>query len=160
MSPIRDIAVVNGLRLYYEIHGEGPWLVLIEGLGVATWLWEKQIPEFSRHFRVLAYDNRGTGKSDKPPGPYTVGEMAEDLAGLMEVLQIPRAHVLGISLGGYIAQEFALRYPERVDRLVLVATGHGGPDQVPIPPETVQQILEPGDGSRESVRRKLALAFS
>lgn len=150
----------NGIRLYYEIYDIGPPLILIEGLGVATYLWENQIPDFARHFTTVVYDNRGVGQSDKPEGPYSIAMMADDLAGLMQALNIPRAHILGVSMGGFIAQEFALRYPERVDRLVLVSTSAGGADHVPMSEETLQRLMAANGDPRELIRSKLALAYS
>jgi pimeloyl-ACP methyl ester carboxylesterase len=151
---------VNGVELYYEISGAGPYLVLIEGLGVATWIWEKQTPELSKHFTILAYDNRGAGKSEKPAGPYSISMMADDLAGLLDSLKISKAHVLGISMGGFIAQDFALRYPAKVDRLILVATSAGGPDHVPMSQEVLALMFATDGAPRDLTRRKLALAYS
>ena len=78
------IAHVNDIDLYYEVHGEGPNLALIEGTGYHTWMWYRQLPAFSQKFRTLIYDNRGVGRSDKPPGPYTHEQNADDLAGLLD----------------------------------------------------------------------------
>jgi pimeloyl-ACP methyl ester carboxylesterase len=150
----------NGVELDYEISGSGPYLVLIEGLGVATWIWEKQTPELSKHFAILAYDNRGVGKSEKPAGPYSISMMADDLAGLLDSLKISKAHILGISMGGFIAQDFALRYPAKVDRLILVATSAGGPDHVPMAPAVLAQMFATDGAPRDLTRRKLALAYS
>lgn len=155
-----DKVRVNGLELYYEKSGSGPNLVLIEGLGVATWLWEKQIAAFSKHFTTLVFDNRGVGKSDKPAGPYTIDLMADDLAGLLDSLKISKTHVLGISMGGFIAQSFALRYPHKVERLVLVSTSAGGPDHVPMKPEVLAAMFASEGPPREVVRKKLGLAYS
>jgi pimeloyl-ACP methyl ester carboxylesterase len=121
------------VKLYTEEYGEGEPLLLITGLGYAIWSWQRQIPDWSQQFTCVAVDNRGTGRSPKPPGPYSIEQMADDAA---EALGGRRAHVAGFSMGGYIAQMLALRHPELVDRLVLVCTGTGGPDYVPLPEET------------------------
>jgi pimeloyl-ACP methyl ester carboxylesterase len=154
------VVPANGVELYYEAWGAGQPLVLVEGLGVATWTWELQLPALSRHFSVIAYDNRGVGRSSKPAGPYSVAQMADDLAGLLDALRIERAHVLGTSMGGMIAQEFALRHPARVDRLVLVATTAGGATHVPMSAETLARFLTPAAPGREGVRERMRLAFS
>ncbi len=154
-------ATINGIRIYYEQHGEaGPHLVLINGLGTSTWLWEKNIPALAKHFRVLAFDNRGAGYSDKPPGPYSIAQMSADLTGLMEYLGISRAHILGVSMGGYVAQEFALTHPEMVDRLVLVATGPGSSVQVPMSAEVLELLMKPSLGDGDLIRQKFRLAFT
>ena len=150
----------NGTELYYEITGSGPNLVLIEGLGAALYLWEQQIPELSKYFTVIAYDNRGVGRSDKPAGPYTINMMAKDLAGLMDSLKIPKANILGVSMGGFIALEFALLYPEKVDKLVLGATSAGGKDHIAMSQETLALVLAASGDSREMIKKKLSLVYS
>jgi pimeloyl-ACP methyl ester carboxylesterase len=118
---------VKGIQIYYEEHGAGYPVLLIQGLGYPSRMWFQQIPEFSRRFRTIVMDNRGVGKSDKPDEEYTVGLMASDAAELLRSLGIPKAHVVGVSLGGYIAQELALNDSDLVDRLVLMATSCGSP---------------------------------
>jgi 3-oxoadipate enol-lactonase len=113
---------VDGLRMYYELAGAGQPLVLIAGLGLDLSECGQLIDALSVHYRVLAFDNRGAGRTDKPDEPYTVGQMAADTAGLMKVLGIDRAHIVGMSLGGRIALDVALEHPERVRSLVLVST--------------------------------------
>jgi len=120
----------NGIQLYYESHGSGEPLVLIAGLGADVFLWFRQTPVLSQSFQVIVFDNRGAGQSDKPLEPYSIRLFADDTAGLLQGLGIRRAHVLGGSLGGLIAQEFALAYPEMLHRLVLVSTTFGGPHSV------------------------------
>jgi len=120
----------NGIDIHYEVHGAGQPVVLIPGLGADTFLYFRQIPEFSKHFQVIAFDPRGAGESDKPDEPYSIATFAADTAGLLQALGIPRAHIVGASLGGLIAMEFALTYPAMVDRLVLVSTTFGGPHSV------------------------------
>jgi len=111
--------------MYYEVHGKGDPLVLIAGLGNDLNAWAFQTPEFAKKYRVIAFDNRGSGHTDAPDQPYSIRTMAEDTAGLLDALSIEKAHVLGISMGGYIAQELAIRYPGRVRSLILVTTSVG-----------------------------------
>jgi pimeloyl-ACP methyl ester carboxylesterase len=117
-----SIARIGSLDFYYEEHGTGDPLLLIMGLAADSTAWMFQVPEFSQHYRTIVFDNRGVGRSAKPPGPYTIHEMADDAAGLLDVLHVARAHVVGVSMGGMIAQELALRHPERVHGLVLACT--------------------------------------
>jgi 3-oxoadipate enol-lactonase len=109
---------VNGIDLYYEERGSGPPLLLLPGLSSTGFT----IPALEPHFRSITLDNRGAGRSSVPPGPYTTRLLADDAAALLEYLGIERAHILGFSLGGAIAQELALAYPERVDHMVLYGT--------------------------------------
>jgi len=118
--------VSDGFRTYFETYGAGFPLLLINGLGGDHREWLYQIPAFEPHFRIIVFDNFGSGKSDVPPGPYTTERMADDAVRLLETLNIRQAHVLGVSLGGMIAQEVALRHPDRVERLVLGCTTPGG----------------------------------
>ncbi len=113
---------VDGLRMYYEFTGSGPTLVLIAGLGLDVSECGPLVDALSGRYRVLAFDNRGAGRTDKPDEPYTVRQMADDTAGLMRALGVERAHVVGMSLGGRIAIELALEHPAEVRSLVLVST--------------------------------------
>lgn len=108
--------------LYYEVRGAGTPLVLIAGLGADGASWSGVATRLPKSYQTITIDNRGAGRSKIPEKPYTVATMAEDVLRLLDHLKIPKAHILGHSLGGYIAQEFAIRYPERVDRLVLSST--------------------------------------
>lgn len=153
----------TGVALDYEIHGDdGPWVLLIMGLAYARWGWHWNArPLAQRGYRVLTFDNRGVGGSDAPPGPYTAAEMAADTAGLMDALGIGKAHVVGTSLGGFIAQELVLARPDLADRLVLVCTGFGGPDFVPMPQRTLDLIqIAPTLPDEERLRRFIENAFS
>lgn len=141
---------VNDIEMYYEIHGEGEPLVLIEGLGYSTWMWYKQVEELSKNFKVIIFDNRGVGETDKPDIEYSIEMFADDLADLLSKLEIKKAHILGVSMGGFIAQEFAIKYPQMVDKLILCSTSFGGPNSIPIPQETLNIMLK-GGGQYTSV---------
>jgi len=117
-----SVAKVNGININYKIEGEGEPLLLIGGWGSDLNMWKLQLPTFRKHFGVIVFDNRGAGKSDKPPGPYSMKGMADDAIGLLDYLKIDKASVLGYSMGGAIAQEIAINYPQRVTKLVLCNT--------------------------------------
>jgi 3-oxoadipate enol-lactonase len=121
-----SIAKVGDINLYYEIHGSGEPLILIMGYGSHGGLWGAIQDKLAKEYRVIVFDNRGTGRSDKPEIPYTAKMMAGDVVGLLDVLGIGAANVFGVSMGGMIAQEFALNYPERLDNLILGCTFCGG----------------------------------
>jgi pimeloyl-ACP methyl ester carboxylesterase len=121
--PPAGTVAANGQELYYEIHGEGPPLVLVMGIGYDSSLWAlEQVPALSTRFRVVLLDNRDVGRSSTASAPYTIADMADDLAGLLDALGIEQTHVLGLSMGAMIAQEFALGHADRLDRLVLAGS--------------------------------------
>ena len=113
---------IGDIEIFYQEEGAGEPLLLIMGLAADSAAWMFQIPDFSKKYRTIAFDNRGVGRSSKPPGPYSIHQMADDAAGLLDALQIDRAHVVGVSMGGMIAQELVLRHPQRVRGLVLACT--------------------------------------
>lgn len=129
------------MDLHWESTGEGEPVLLVMGLGMNATGWWRTVPVLAERFRVVAFDNRGVGRSPKPPGPYTVAQLADDAAAVLDAAGEDAAHVYGISLGGMIAQELALRHPGRVRSLVLGATTPGGPDAVPAG-EHVQAFLQ------------------
>ena len=150
-----------GFRMYYEVHGDGFPFLLINGLGGDHTEWLLQLPEFSRHFQVIVFDNRGAGDSEAPPGPYSTAQMADDAVALLSFLGISRTHVLGFSMGGMIAQEVALRHPERVDRLVLACTSPGGEGSDRPAFETVASIAtSPESDPEEEFRRLIPFLYS
>lgn len=151
----------NGINLYYELHGSGEPLVLIMGLRRNAEWWYRQIPEFSKYFQVLAFDNRGAGRSDKPDEEYSIPLFAEDTAALMDALGIARAHVFSISMGGYIAQELALRHPRKVRSLALGCTSAGGKRAVLMAPHRLAKFLANEGLSPEQILRKdMGIFFS
>ena len=143
------------MRLAWERRGEGRPVLLIQGLGYGRWGWEPVADLLARELEVLLYDNRGIGESDAPPGPYTVEQLAADARQVLDEAGIERAHVLGTSLGGMVAQELALAAPGRVDRLVLVCTTAGGPESFPMPEQTVK-LMTGGATLRQFVENALA----
>ncbi len=143
------IVKVNDINMYYEIHGEGEPLVNIQGWGVeitsAKFNAPQIIGEFAKHYRVIAFDNRGVGRTDKPDVPYSIEMMAEDTIGLMNALGIERAHIVGGSLGGCVAQVIAAKYPERVNGLVL----HGAWTRMPLSAKITTKVLLSLPGSKK-----------
>jgi len=117
--PTRDIIT------YYEEAGSGRPLVLIRGLGSDLQAWSLQVPELAKHFRVITYDNRGAGRTGAPDKPYTIAGAHDDLAALLDDEVAHTACILGYSMGGMIAQEFALKHPARVEKLILLGTSAG-----------------------------------
>jgi pimeloyl-ACP methyl ester carboxylesterase len=126
-KPVKSGKVkVDDVSLYYELYGEGDPLVLVAGTGISLAPWRVfQVPEFSKHYQVLIYDHRGLGRSDKPDVHYSTRLFAKDCAGLMDVLGIKKAHIMGHSMGARVCQWIALDYPEKVRTLVLSSGGSG-----------------------------------
>jgi len=137
-----SMAKVRDINIYYEIHGKGEPLVLIYGYAGASGLWFRQTPILSKKYRVIGFDNRGVGRSDKPDTPYTMAMMAGDVAGLLDTIGIDTAHIFGISMGGMIAQHFALNYPQRVISLILGCTYCGGVHSIPVGPEALAALAD------------------
>lgn len=116
---------VGDLRLRYRIDGGSPPVLVIGGHQQPLDSWALQVRDMKNHFRVVRFDNRGAGLSDAPRGPYSMEQMAGDAVALLDHLRIRKAHVVGVSMGGMIAQHLALLHPERVDRMVLISTNAG-----------------------------------
>jgi 3-oxoadipate enol-lactonase len=134
----------QGARLYWDEQGQGDPLLLIMGLGWASPMWHRSRPALRAQYRTIALDNRGVGLSDVPAGPYPIALMASDAAAVLDAAGIEKAHVFGVSMGGMIAQEFALQYPHRVRSLVLGSTAAGGPTAVRAEPEVLDQLTRRG----------------
>jgi pimeloyl-ACP methyl ester carboxylesterase len=130
------------VNIRWESTGEGSPLLLIQGLGYGRWGWEPIVRGLAARYRVISFDNRGIGDSDKPEGPYPAAQMAGDALQVLDEAGVERAHVLGASLGGMIAQELAVAAPARVDKLVLCCTTPGGPSTVPMPEVTIRLFAE------------------
>ena len=146
----------DGVRIHYEIRGQGQPLALIFGYAGSSRGWgEPFLKLLESRFQTIVIDNRGTGQSDKPDAPYTIEMFADDAAGVLDKLDIPRAHIFGVSMGGMIAQEFALRHPKRTATLTLGCTTAGGKHSVPPPPESLKILTAPREGvSPEDVIRR------
>lgn len=142
---------VGSHTVYYDDCGAGHPLLFISGLGGTRLGWWKQIDFFSTQFRIINMDNRDAGDSALGTAPYTIADMANDTAGLIRNLNLGRAHVVAISMGGMIAQELAIRYPELIDKLVLVATTAGGPTGVNAKPE-IQALLMRNENENAEAR--------
>jgi 3-oxoadipate enol-lactonase len=147
-----------GLRIAYELRGPGcwwrPWLVLIQGMGFDRAGWGPVLRRFRRHFRLVLVDNRGTGRSGHPNGSFAVADMARDVVAVLDAAGIRRAHVLGASLGGMVAQELAIAYPERVGGLVLACTTPGWPSGYPMPEASVRLIASTPSMTAETALRR------
>jgi 3-oxoadipate enol-lactonase len=117
----------QGAKLYWDEQGRGEPVLLIMGLGYPSCLWHRTRPMLAQDFRTVALDNRGVGLSDVPPGPYSISTMASDAAAVLDAAGVSSAHIFGVSMGGMVAQEFALQYPARTRSLILGCTSPGGP---------------------------------
>ncbi|HUR40449.1 MAG TPA: alpha/beta hydrolase [Verrucomicrobiae bacterium] len=141
--------------------GSAPPLLMITGLGYATWCWQELRALLRADAALTLFDNRGSGRSDKPAGPYTIPMLADDAAAVMDQAGLESAHVLGHSMGGYIAQTLALRHPRRVRSLILVGTSPGGPETHPVPAAT-QEVwklagtMPPAQYARQSMPHSFA----
>ena len=142
-------AVNDDVKLYWEEEGSGDPLLLIMGLGYTLDMWHRVRPLLTERFRVISFDNRGVGKSDVPEPGYSIADMANDARAVLDDAGVESAHVLGVSMGGYIAQALALEHPESVRSLVLGCTACGGPDAVIAEPEVLQTLTARGSMSAE-----------
>ena len=139
----------QGTKIYWNEEGTGEPLLLIMGLGYPSAAWYRTRPTLSRKYRTIAFDNRGVGQTDMPPGPYPIPVMAADAAAVLDAAELESAHVFGISMGGMIAQEFALQYPHRVRSLILGCTAAGGPTAVRAEPEVTDMVMARGSMTPE-----------
>lgn len=131
----------HGAKIYWDSEGAGEAILLIMGLGVTSHMWHRTRPHLTQGFQTLAFDNRGVGRSDTPAGPYPIPLMASDAAAVLDAANVHSAHIFGISMGGMVAQEFALQYPKRVRSLILGCTSAGGPRAVRAEAEATQMLM-------------------
>jgi pimeloyl-ACP methyl ester carboxylesterase len=145
--PVKEpsFVMIDGRRMAYDEvsppHPKGT-VLLLTGAGANRLTWYKQLDVFGRAFRTIAVDYRDTGDSDPVSESYTIADLADDAASVLTALEVQRAHVVGISLGGFVALQMALRHPERVEKLVLVSTSAGGSARIPPSPERMAQIRQ------------------
>jgi 3-oxoadipate enol-lactonase len=161
VAAVRDFAQTkDGLKLRYEIRGSGEPVALIMGFSGSGRGWgEAFLKLMEVRFKIFVIDNRGTGESDKPDAEFTLADMAADIAAVLDHAETPRAHIFGISMGGMIAQEFALAYPERTRGLVLGCTNCGASHSVPADPAAIANLIPaPGIDPIEQARRAFSVA--
>lgn len=170
MGPLPSISIFEDalpaiqterLKMYYEVRGQGDPVLLIRGLGSTCEGFKPQVEGLSPHFRVISFDNRCVGRTDQPQEPFTIADMADDTAALLDALGIESAHVFGVSLGGMIAQELVLRHPKKVQRLALGCT-HAGPRTAARAPEWAIRIFDESRDMprRDALRHSIPILFS
>jgi pimeloyl-ACP methyl ester carboxylesterase len=149
-------------ELYYETRGAGEPLVLIPGFASGAWIWFRQIEDLAKDFQVITFDPRGVGKSAAPESSVvTLQTIAADIRGLLDELEIGRANVLGASFGGFVAQEFALDFPERLNKLILACTSFGGKNHVAPDLEVLAAFISIDDLNKQGrIRRFIVPAFT
>ncbi|MEW6186527.1 MAG: alpha/beta hydrolase [Thermodesulfobacteriota bacterium] len=151
---------VGSHTVFYDDLGAGHPLLFLTGLGATRFSWWKQIEPFTARYRVINMDNRDAGDSALATGPYTVGDMAEDVAGVIQNLKLSSTYVVGISLGGAITTELAIRHPELVSKIVLVSTGAGGQSSVQPQPEYMALFVRDEAEDLEARTRRVYTAIA
>ncbi len=161
MASVRDFAKArDGVKLRYEVRGEGEPLALIMGFGGAGRAWgEPFLKLMEARFKIFVIDNRGTGESDSAEAEFTLGDLAADVAAVLDHAKIPRAHIFGISMGGMVAQEFVLAFPSRTRGLVLGCTNCGASHSIPADSAALANLIPaPGMDPVEQARRAFSVA--
>ncbi len=152
---------VNDIEIYYEIISDGFPLLMIQGLTAnKDWWDDKLLEELSKQYKLIIFDNRGAGRTDKPDMLYSIKLFAEDAFGLLKALNIEKAHILGISMGGMIAQELAINHPEIVEKLILAATTPGGAKSVLPSDQLVEQLRNPPIDVRPEIWVQIMLSLT
>ncbi len=144
----------ENVKLYYEVHGSGSPLIFLSGLSGGAWSWFMQVPYFERNYKVIVFDNRGAGRSSKPSGPYTMFDFARDAVSILDHLEFNSAYVVGVSMGGMIAQQLALLFPGRVRAMVLGCTHCGKSRRIPPSPEVLKTLMQNEGLSQEEILDK------
>ena len=151
---------VGDINISYRILGQGEPIVLIMGYGSTMDMWDPHFLEnLSSKYRVIIFDNRGTGNTTAPPGNFSIAQFANDTAGLMAALGIEKAHVLGWSMGSFVAQELAIRHPEKVNKIILYAGDCGGKEAVMPSPKVLSDLANNSGSPEERGMRLLDLLF-
>ena len=145
------IADVNGINTYYQVQGRGEPLLLIMGLSGDHGAWFFQVRAFKPHYTVITYDSRGIGRTGRPVAPSSIRDLADDAVGLMDHLGVDKAHVLGVSMGGMVAQEIAINYPDRVSKLILGCTTAGGEHTDDMHPALAKALGIKGEVTRDDL---------
>jgi pimeloyl-ACP methyl ester carboxylesterase len=152
------------MKLFYETNGNGPPLVLIPGFASGAWIWFSQIEELTRNFQVITFDPRGVSNSRFEPTEapvVTIELIAEDICHILDELGLQKAHILGASFGGFVAQQFALDHADRIDKLILACTSFGGINHVPPKPEILMSFAATDSlNSSERIRKYIQPAFN
>lgn len=143
----------DGARIHYEVHGTGEPVLLIMGLGSNAYGWARTLPWLAERYQAIAFDNRGVGRSDVPEGAYTIAQMAADAGAVLDACGHVTAHVMGASLGGMIAQRFAVLYPDRLRSLILLCTTPGGASATRASDEVMQALVAGGEDPATVYRR-------
>ncbi|HKO99514.1 MAG TPA: alpha/beta fold hydrolase [Pyrinomonadaceae bacterium] len=155
------LLTLGNVDIHYEVYGDGEPLVLIPGFAAGAWIWFKDVAPLATRFKVVTFDPRGIGQSTFESEPLTMRSLADDTAALLNGLGIERAHILGVSFGGFVALEFALAYAEATRTLSLCCTSFGGPNHVAPSMDIVTAVLSTnGFNTEERIRRNLLPAFS
>jgi len=144
----------QGAKIYWDEQGQGAPVLLIMGLGYTSVMWHRIRSALAQRYRTVAFDNRGVGLSDVPPGPYSIATMASDADAVLDAAGVSSAHIFGVSMGGMIAQEFALQYPKRTRSLILGCTSPGGPSAVRAKSKVIDVLLMRGmtpEQAREAI---------
>jgi pimeloyl-ACP methyl ester carboxylesterase len=152
------VRTAEGISLHAEVAGQGPTVVLVAGLGIASWWWSPLRRRLETDFRVVAFDNRGSGRSDKPDEPYSIEMLAADCREVVEQLGEPPVHVVGFSMGGVVSLALTLEQPELVRSLALLATSCGGARAVRMPDETARAVATAAPEDWARIGMQLAFA--